>query len=110
LRRRSLLGWCLSHEAARQFLAALRRFFRDLQANAHAVGDNTATQLPCTFDPREALAMPADIQKALEGLEPYDIAPAIWQRLAIHTAHQPPEDLGATPYWPFTAVQAIALL
>jgi hypothetical protein len=110
LRRRGLLGRRLSHEAVSQFLAAMRRFFRDLQTKAHVVGDQPATRLPRTFDPREALATPAAIQKALEGSEPRDIAPAIWQRLAIQTARLTPEDLGATPYWPFTAVQAMALL
>jgi hypothetical protein len=110
LHRRGLLGRRLSHQAIAQFLAALRRFFRDLQTKAHAVGDAPARRIPRTFDPREALATPAHIEKALAGSEPRDIAPAIWQRLAIQAARLTPDDLGPTPYWPFAAVQAMALL
>ena len=110
LQRRGLLGRRLSHEAISQFLAALRRFFRDVQTKAHSVGSRPPSRLPRAFDPREALATPADIQKALEGSEPRDIAPAIWQRLAIQAARLTREDLGPAPYWPFSAVQAMALL
>lgn len=110
LLRRGLLGRRLSYEAISQFLAALRRFFRDLQTKAHAVGNAPARRLPRAFDPREALATPAQVEKALAGTEPRDIAPAIWQRLAIQAARLTPDDLGPTPYWPFAAVQAIALL
>jgi len=91
LRRRGLLGRRLSHEAISQFLAALRRFFRDLQTKAHAVGDAPARRLPRAFDPREALATPAHVEKALAGSEPRDIAPAVWQRLAIQAARLTPD-------------------
>jgi len=111
LRRRGLLGRRLSHEAISQFLAALRRFFRDLQTKAHAVGDAPVRRLPRAFDPREALATPAHVEKALAGSEPRDIAPAVWQRLAIQAARLTPDDLPHPyAYWPFAAVQAMALL
>jgi len=111
LRRRGQCGQRLSHAAISQFLAALRRFFRDLQTKAHAVGDAPAQRLPRLFDPREALATPAHVEKALAGSEPRDIAPAIWQRLAIQAARLTPADLPQPyAYWPFTAVQAMALL
>ena len=131
LRRRGLLGKRLGHEAISQFLAALRRFFRDLQTKAHAVdtvrilgavgtagGTNPvpALRLPRRFEPREALATPEHVQRALAGSEPRDIALAVWQRLAIQAARLTPDDLGPhtprtrTPYWPFPAVQALALL
>jgi len=110
LRRRGLLGRRLSYEAIAQFLAALRRFFRDLQTKAHVVDGAPARRLPRVFDPREVLATPAHVQKALDGSEPRDIALAIWQRLAIQAARLTPDDLGPTPYWPFAAVQAMALL
>jgi hypothetical protein len=110
LQRRGRLGQRLSHEGIAQFLAALRRFFRDLQTKAHTVGDAPARRIPRRFDPREALATPEHVQKALAGSEPRGIALAIWQRLAIQAARLTPEDLGPTPYWPFTAVQALALL
>ncbi len=109
--RRGQLGRRLSHEAISQFLAALRRFFRDLQTKAHTVGDAPARRLPRAFDPREALATPAHVEKALAGSEPRDIAPAIWQRLAIQAARLTPDDLPQPyAYWPFAAVQAMALL
>jgi len=111
LRRRGLLGRRLSHEAISQFLAALRRFFRDLQTKAHTVGDAPARRLPRAFDPREALATPAHVEKALAGSEPRDSAPAVWQRLAIQAARLTPDDLPHPyAYWPFAAVQAMALL
>jgi len=111
LRRRGQLGRRLSYEAISHFLAALRRFFRDLQAKAHAVGNASARRLPRAFDPREALATPAHVEKALAGTEPRDIAPAIWQRLAIQAARLTPDDLPRPyAYWPFSAVQAMALL
>jgi len=111
LRRRGQLGRRLSYEAISHFLAALRRFFRDLQSKAHAVGDAPARRLPRAFDPREALATPAHVEKALAGTEPRDIAPAIWQRLAIQAARLTPDDLPRPySYWPFSAVQAMALL
>lgn len=111
LRRRGQLGRRLSYEAISQFLAAVRRFFRDLQTKTHAVGDAPARRLPRAFDPREALATPAHVEKALAGSEPRDIAPAIWQRLAIQAARLTPDDLPQPyTYWPFTAVQAMALL
>ena len=111
LRRRGILDRRLSHAAISQFLAAMRRFFRDLQIKAHAVDDAPARRLPRVFDPREALATPAHIEKALAGSEPRDIAPAIWQRLAIQAARLRPEDLPQPyAYWPFAAVQAMALL
>lgn len=110
LARRGLLGKPLSHEAISQFLASLRRFFRDLQHKAHAVGDAPARRLPRRFDPRDALATPSQVQKALRGTEPRDIDLKIWQRLAIQAARLTPEDLGPVPYWPFTAIQAMALL
>jgi hypothetical protein len=111
LRRRGTLGHRLSHPAISQFLAAMRRFFRDLQTKAHTVGDAPARRLPRAFDPREALATPPHIEKALAGSEPRDIALAIWQRLAIQAARLTPEDLPQPyPYWPFAAVQAMALL
>jgi hypothetical protein len=50
------------------------------------------------------------VQKALAGSEPRDIALAVWQRLAIQAAQLTAADLGPTPYWPFAAVQAMALL
>lgn len=110
LQRRGLLGKRLSHAAISQFLAAMRRFFRDLQTKAHTVGDAPACRLPRSFEPREALAVPEYVQKALAGSEPRDIALGIWQRLAIQAARLTPDDLGPTPYWPFAAVQAMALL
>jgi hypothetical protein len=110
LQRRGLLGKRLSYEAISQFLAAMRRFFRDLQTKAHTVGNAPSRRLPRAFEPREALAAPEHVQKALAGSEPRDIALAIWQRLAIQAARLAPDDLGPTTYWPFAAVQAIALL
>jgi len=110
LQRRDLLGKRLSHEAISQFLAAVRRFFRDLQTKAHAVGGVPAQRLPRRFEPREALATPEHVQRSLAGSEPRDIALPIWQRLAIQAARLTPDDLGPTPYWPFAAVQALALL
>jgi hypothetical protein len=107
---RELLGRPLSHEAISQFLAALRRFFRDLQTKAHAVGGAPARRLPRLFEPRDALATPTHVQKALAGAEPRDIALAVWQRLAIQAARLTPDDLGPSSYWPFAAVQAMALL
>jgi hypothetical protein len=110
LAHRGLLGKRLSHEAISHFLAAMRRFFRDLQTKAHAVGDAPARRLPRVFEPREVLATPQYIQKALAGSEPRDIALAVWQRLAIQAARLAPADLGSTSYWPSLAVQAMALL
>ena len=110
LQRRGLLGTRFGYETISQFLAAMRRFFRDLHAKAHAVGAAPARRLPRLFEPREALATPEHVQKALAGSEPRDIALVIWQRLAIQAARLTPDDLGPTPYWPFAAVQAMALL
>lgn len=110
LQRRGLLGKRLSHAAIAQFLAAMRRFFRDLQTKAHTVGDAPARRLVRVFEPRESLAAPAHGQKALAGSEPRDIALGIWQRLAIQAAQLRPEDLGPSSYWPFPAIQAMALL
>jgi len=100
----------LSYPAISQFLASLRRFFRDLQTKAHAVGDEPARRIPRRFEPREALATPEHVEKALAGSEPRDIALAVWQRLAIQAARLKPEDLGPLSYWPFSAVQALAFL
>jgi integrase len=110
LQRRGQHGRQLSYAAISQFLAALRRFFRDLQTKAHAVGNGPARRIPRRFDPREALATPEHVEKALAGSEPRDIALAVWQRLAIQAARLTPADLGPTPWWPFSAVQAMALL
>ena len=110
LQRRGLLGHRLSHAAISQFLAAMRRFFRDLQTKAHTVGNTPARRLTRAFEPREALSVPGNVQKALAGSEPRDIALAVWQRLAIQAAKLTPDDLGPTAYWPFEAVQAMALL
>ena len=110
LQRRNQLGRRLGHAAISQFLASLRRFFRDLQTKAHAVGDAPARRIPRRFDPRESLATPEHVEKALAGSEPRDIALAVWQRLAIQAARLTPEDLGPLSYWPFSAVQALAFL
>jgi len=110
LRSRGQVGQRLSYAAISQFLASLRRFFRDLQTKAHAVGDEPARRIPRRFDPREALATPEHVEKALAGSEPRDIALAVWQRLAIQAARLKPEDLGPLSYWPFSAVQALAFL
>ena len=110
LQRRGQLGRRFGHAAISQFLASLRRFFRDLQTKAHAVGDAPARRIPRRFDPREALATPDHVEKALAGSEPRDIALAVWQRLAIQAARLTPEDLGPLSYWPFSAVQAMAFL
>jgi hypothetical protein len=110
LESRGLLGKPLSHAAIAQFLAALRRFFLDLQTKAHAVDGSPARRLPRLFEPRDALSEPQHIRKALAGSEPRDIALGIWQRLAIQAARLRPEDLGPSSYWPFSAVQALALL
>ena len=110
LQRRGQLGHRLSYAAISQFLASLRRFFRDLQTKAHAVSGAPARRIARRFDPREALATPEHVEKALAGSEPRDIALAVWQRLAIQAARLRPEDLGPTPWWPFSAVQALALL
>ena len=110
LRSRGQVGQRLSYAAISQFLASLRRFFRDLQTKAHAVGDEPARRIPRRFDPREALATPQHVEKALAGSEPRDIALAVWQRLAIQAARLKPEDLGPLSYWPFSAVQALAFL
>jgi hypothetical protein len=110
LQRRGQLGQRFGHAAISQFLASLRRFFRDLQTKAHAVGDAPARRIPRRFDPREALATPEYVEKALAGSEPRDIALAVWQRLAIQAARLTREDLGPLSYWPFSAVQALAFL
>ena len=110
LQRRGQLGRRLGQAAISQFLASLRRFFRDLQTKAHAVGDTPARRIPRRVDPREALATPEHVEKALAGSEPRDIALAVWQRLAIQAARLTPEDLGPLSYWPFSAVQALAFL
>jgi hypothetical protein len=73
-------------------------------------GDEPARRIPRRFDPREALATPEHVEKALAGSEPRDIALAVWQRLAIQAARLTPEDLGPLSYWPFNAVQALAFL
>jgi hypothetical protein len=65
LQRRRQLGRRLGHAAISQSLASLRRFFRDLQTKAHAVGDEPARRIPRRFDPREALATPEHVEKAL---------------------------------------------
>jgi len=110
LRSRGLLGRRLRYAAISQFLASMRRFFRDLQTKAHAVGDEPARRIPRRFDPRETLATPEHVEKALAGSEPRDIALAVWQRLAMQAARLTPEDLGPLSYWPFSAVQALAFL
>jgi len=110
LQQRNMLGRRLGHAAISQFLASLRRFFRDLQTKAHAVGDMPAWRIPRRFDPREALGTPEHVEKALAGSEPRDIALAVWQRLAIQATQLTPEDLGPLSYWPFSAVQALAFL
>jgi integrase len=110
LQRRGQHGHPLSYAAISQFLASLRRFFRDLQTKAHAVGDASARRIPRRFDPREALATPEHVEKALAGSEPRDIALAVWQRLAIQAARLTPAALGPGAWWPFSAVQAMALL
>jgi integrase len=110
LQQRNMLGRRLGHAAISQFLASLRRFFRDLQTKAHVVGDAPARRILRRFDPREALATPEHVEKALVGSEPRDIALAVWQRLAVQAARLTPEDLGPLPYWPFSAVQALAFL
>src|SRR6266568_2665388 len=110
LQRRGQTGQRLSYAAISQFLAALRRFFRDVQTKAHAVDGAPARRIPRRFDPREALATPEHVEKALAGSEPRDIALPIWQRLAIQAARLTETDLGPTPWWPFSAVQALALL
>ena len=63
LQRRGQLGRRSGHAAISQFLASLRRFFRDLQTKAHAVGDAPARRIPRRFDPREALATPNTSRK-----------------------------------------------
>jgi hypothetical protein len=70
LQRPGQLGQRFGHAAISQFLASLRRFFRDLQTKAHAVGDAPAQRIPRRFDPREALATPEYVEKALAGSEP----------------------------------------
>jgi hypothetical protein len=71
LQRRGQIGHRLSYAAISQFLAALRRFFRDLQTKAHMVGDAPARRIARRFDPREALATPEHVEKALAGSEPH---------------------------------------
>ena len=63
LQQRNMLGRRLGHAAISQFLASLRRFFRDLQTKAHVVGDAPARRIPRRFDPREALATPEHVEK-----------------------------------------------
>ena len=110
LQRRGQLGRRLSHASIVQFLAAMRRFFRDLQTKAHTIDDTPACRIPRLFEPRDVLAVPQDIQKAVAGSEPRDIDLKVWQRLAIQAARLTPQDLGPMTYWPFAAVQAMALL
>src|SRR5262245_27173055 len=74
LHGRGQLGRRLGCAAISQFLASMRRFFRDLQTNAHTVGDAPSRRIPRRFDPREALATPEHVEKALAGSEPRDIA------------------------------------
>ena len=102
MRRRS--GGPLSPQTKAGHVAALRRFFTDLQE---------WEWIERRFDPRRAFALPRSI-KALIGPDPRVIADELWAKLMWAGLNLTLEDLparnGQAPWYPLELVRAVAIL
>jgi len=110
LRNKGLWGKPLDHAGISTRLVHLRTFFNDLQNTPHAIDGEPGRRIAVTFKPSVTLRLPKVTQHALRNVEPRDIQPLAWQKLAGAAARLTPDDWPADAYWPFEAIRALALL
>jgi hypothetical protein len=103
------LGLPLQAQAIAQYLTVLRRYFTDLTKRPHAVGGMPARKTKLDFTPREVLANPAHIRRALDKAAPRDIDLRAWAKLAIAAATLSENDLPRTRY-PLSYYRAVGLI
>jgi hypothetical protein len=104
------LGDPMKPQAIACYLTALRRFFTDLSKRPHAVDGAPARRIKFDFDPREALAAPAHIRKALDVASPRDIDLQVWAKLTIAAATLSQSDLPQGTRYPLSFYRAVGLV
>jgi len=91
-------------------IAALRRFFTDLQDRPHAVGKAPSHNIERRFTPGMLFDLPPSIKRLIQP-DPRDIDEVVWCKLTYAAATLAEED--ASPLWwryPVSYYQAVALL
>jgi integrase len=104
------LGDSMKPQAIACYLTALRRFFTDLSKRPHAVDGAPARRIKLDFDPKEALAAPAHIRKALDVASPRDIDLQVWAKLTIAAATLSQSDLPQGTRNPLSFYRAVGLI
>ncbi len=92
------------------YLSALRFYLSDLIKRPYVVGDGPGRKIKLDFVPREALATPLHIQRALDGADPRDIDLRVWAKLAIAAATLSQSDLPEGSWYPLSFYRALGLL
>ncbi len=110
LRRKGDLGDSMKPQAIACYLTALRRFFTDLLKRPHTVDGTPARRIKLDFDPKEALAAPAHIRKALDAASPRDIDLQVWAKLTIAAATLSASDLPQGTRYPLSFYRAVGLV
>jgi integrase len=92
------------------YLSALRFYLADLVKRPYVVGHGPGRKITLDFAPREALATPRHIQRALDVADPRDIDLRVWAKLAIAAATLSQSDLPEGSWYPLSFYRALGLL
>jgi len=111
LHRRGVTGQPLKPRTLTAKLVSMRRFFDDRQHKPHSINGEPARKIPLLFKPAEALALLKDTARIMEveDVEPRNIDPVVWPRLACAAARLTEEDVHWRN-WPLSAIRAMAFL
>jgi integrase len=92
------------------YLSALRFYLSDLVKRLYVVGNGPGRKIKLDFDPRDALATPLHIQRALDVADPRDIDLRVWAKLVIAAATLAQSDLPEGAWYPLSFYRALGLL
>ncbi len=104
------VGSPLKPRAIACYLTALRRFFSDLIRHPHTVADRPARRITLDFSPKEVLAAPQSIRRALDATAPRDIDLRVWACLTIAAATLSEGDLPQGALYPLSFYRALGLV
>ncbi len=106
---KGLTGKPLAPRSIHNKLAAMSRFFRDLQDRPYAVGKEAARKIARRFLPREIFATPSSVKRLIQP-DPRDLDELSWCKLTYAAATLTEEDCTAPSSYPLSYYRAVALL
>src|SRR5260370_21096606 len=110
LKGRAVSGKPLGKETIAHYYTTLSRFFSDVTRRAHAVSGAPARKIKLDFNPKEVFALPDQLKRDLDRVDPRAIDLRVWAKLTIAAATLSQGDLTVHPRYPLSLYRALGVL